>query len=134
MNKKLLVLTLILIIAGIIIGYLWQSGLYNNKTYIPEVQNQLNQNLLTPTTISSVTLIPTPTYPPYSLQISDIDETFIYVKNQKGSVRLSKSKVKVFKRSGDQLNPATLNDLRIGQNLTENVIEARKESHIIIES
>lgn len=133
MNKKLLIITLLVILVGIAAGFLWQSELFNSKQNIPSVQNQLNETKIIISTSPSTTSAPTPTYPPYSLQITNIDETFIYVKNEKGSVRLSKSKIKVFKRSGGQLIPATLNDLKINQNVTVVVVEAGKESHIIIE-
>lgn len=133
MNKKLLIITLLIIIVGIVAGFLWQSELFNSKQNTPVVQNQISENKITTSVPPSTTSVPTPTYPPYSLQITNIDETFIYVKNEKGSVRLSKSKIKVFKRSGGQLIPATLSDLQINQNVTVIAVEAGKESHIIIE-
>lgn len=133
MNKGLIILVLTVIIVGIIGGFFWQSELFNSKQNTPTIQNQLSENKITISSSPSTTSAPTPTYPPYSLKIDNIDETFIYVKNEKGTIRLSRSKVKVFNRSGGQLIPATLNDLKITQNVTVIIVEAGKESHIIIE-
>lgn len=123
-----------IVIVGLILGFVLPA----NKQTIP-VENQTTVQKST-TNISSIsvptsTSAPTPTWPPFAMRIDRVDETFIYIINDSGkSVRLTKDKVKLFRRNGDKLVPLEITEAKSGQAVTVNVVSAGKETQLIIEN
>ena len=83
--------------------------------------------------VESVLKVPTSTIAPYSSKIQTIDDQYVVITGTGGTVRLTKAKVKVFRRSGDQLIPFSLDDLKVGQEVTIKPVVPGKETHLIIE-
>lgn len=139
MNKKIIIgLISGAAILGIVIGLV-----FSTRTSLP------TQTVNTISTVSpepspqkigattkeaeSVPKVPTSTIAPYSTQIQSIDDQYVIVAGEGGAIRLTKTKIKIFRRSGDQLVPADLTDLKVGQSITLKPVVPGKETHLIIE-
>lgn len=141
MNKKILwaaILGIIILVFGV--SFWFKRGLSSSTTEPGssgvadrEVKlfDQKSERTIQPTSAA----LPTPTIPPYSLRVDDISESFIILVNEKGSkLRLSNNPnmVKVFRQQGTSLVPASISDIKVGQQVTVKAVIPGKESHIIL--
>lgn len=141
MNKKILwaaVLGIIILVFGV---SFWSNREFSTNTAGPgssgvadrevKLSDQKSERTIQPTSAA----LPTPTIPPYSLRVDDISGSFIILVNEKGSkLRLSNNPnmVKVFRQQGTSLVPASISDIKVGQQVTVKAVIPGKESHIIL--
>lgn len=135
MNNKIVFITIFgIVVVGLMVGFILPAS----KQNIP-VENQPSVQTSTENVSAeskpTVTSAPTPTWPPFAMKIDRVDETFIYIVDDKGkNVRLTKEKVKIFRRNGDKLVPLAITEAKSGQPVTVNVTAAGKETQLIIEN
>lgn len=85
--------------------------------------------------VSSPTSAPLPTIPVLSRKVKSIDSTTIVITGASGDLRLPKNSpiLKYFIHSGKTTAPATMDDVKVGQNVTYKLIVPGKEAQLIIE-
>jgi hypothetical protein len=133
-----------IIIAGTIIIIISTLVFLLNKN--SQDKNQGN-DIIVPNNQSEVTVIkiqpteprpPTPTFAPVGTIVKSISGDKIVIENSsvKGSTfTISKSQagIKYFTRKGEELTPASIDDVKVGQKVTLKIIKPGVEAQFIIE-
>lgn len=137
MDKKIIIGSFLAIaILGIVVGLVFNTRinpLTQSEDTVSSTSPQPSPQEAWTTTIKEAPKLPTLTIAPYFSKIQSIDDQFIHISGKEGTARFTKSKIKVFRRSGDQLVPADLTDLKVGQSITLKPVVPGKETHLIIE-
>lgn len=138
MNKKIIVIIFIIIcLFGLLIGFFSTSY----KILFPELDSKgvqlIPQTTIVSSSASTVNVSPTikPTWPPISEQIKSISDNEIIVTGKTGDMSLPKdpAKIRVYKRSGNQLILSSFEDVKVGQEVSLKVITPGKLADLIIE-
>lgn len=139
-NKSLMVLIIIAIILGLGIGYIYNKRNLNQK--ITEetgvVTDENRQAEAPPQAVEegpSPTLVPPPTFAPMTERITKIDSINITIAGKNGEMLIPKDPnfVKVMKKSGGSLVPASFEEAKVGQQVTLKIIIPGKEAELILE-
>ncbi|MBI3955527.1 hypothetical protein HY338_03715 [Candidatus Gottesmanbacteria bacterium] len=132
MNKRIIVLVLIVVIIGLIIGVTvnFKSEIENKSDL-----NQSNKNIPTRPLIT-VTKTPQPTFPPLSKVVKEVNQNSIIVTGDRGDMNLPKDStiINVYQRIQNQLVVKAFDDVKVGQNVTVNIIKPGVLAEIIIEN
>lgn len=135
MKKRSLIIILILIIIGLLVGIYWDNiNVKMISTQVaPTTPNQPANTNVETSPLPTLTLVPSPTWPPFQMKITIISDVFINIANEQRSDRISISKTKAFKRINGKLIPIDISELKVGQAVTVDVKSAGNEIHLIIE-
>ncbi len=135
-----MVLIIIAIILGLGIGYIYNKRNLNQK--ITEetgvVTDENRQAEAPPQAVEegpSPTLVPPPTFAPMTERITKIDSINITIAGKNGEMLIPKDPnfVKVMKKSGGSLVPASFEEAKVGQQVTLKIIIPGKEAELILE-
>lgn len=138
MNKKIIILVFVgICLIGLLIGYFFSS----DKNFFPVITKEKVQLTpsakITPGSTSLINASPTvkPTWPPISERIKSISDKGIIVTGKAGDMNLPKdpTKIRVYKRSGDQLILGSFDDIKVDQEVTLKIITPGKLADLIIE-
>lgn len=103
----------------------------------PTVLNPSKEKIPSPTQILiTVTKTPQPTFPPLSRVVKEVNADAIIVTGDRGDMSLPKDavRIKVFQRIQNQLVAKSFADVKVGQNVTVNIIKPGELAEIIIEN
>lgn len=105
------------------------SPITETRSLPTEVESDTSLSAVSPTSL------PSPTFPPLSRTIKSIDDQRIVVTAQEGDMTVPKDPdiVSVYRRKGDELIPATFDDVEVGQKVTVKIIIPGKKGDLIIE-
>mgnify|MGYP001557932780 FL=1 len=133
MNKGLVILVLTVIIVGLIISF--TVNFKSEKENIPTVLTPAKDNVPSQVMIT-VTKTPQPTFPPLSRVVKEVNQYAIIVAGDRGNMNLPKdaTKIKVYQRIQGQLIVKSLEDVKVGQNVTVNIVKPGELAEIIIEN
>ena len=135
MNKPLVIIILIVIIAGLITANTLNfKSVKNNSSVVLNPPQDVNPS---PTrVIITVTKTPQPTFPPLSRVVKEVSTDAIIVTGDRGDMSLPKDavKIKVYQRVQNQLVIKTFADIKVGQNVTVNILKPGELAEIIIEN
>lgn len=131
-NRILLTVVVVISLAGVVLGLVVNA---RNNSVSLETGSSGVRTVDVNQVASSPTSAPSPTIPVLSRKVKSIDSTTIVITGTSGDLRLPKNSpiLKYFIHSGKTTTPATMDDVKVGQNVTYKLIVPGKEAQLIIE-